>query len=309
MSDGAPINGAIANHLGFVQKRCLAHGVQFAIHDVFYKTDYQRDDDETHEIANQIELDNEDELGALAFGPNDDDEDDDDDEETQSTLQQSSQFNTNEIQSLINKIRKIVTYFKRSPVRNDEIQEYRVNCGLSKLNFVLDTPTRWNSLLAMLSRFDQMKSSVGAVLAGPFNDENLTPLTYQENLILQSLIAALTPMEYCIRSVCKESIHMFEAHIIIETVIEQLEQQQTEFARKLCGSLITRIQERISILYAIQLFLFRKEVVTQSKFFTFPTILVIKDNCLKILKKLSSFRNENDTNSNDNNEVNQLPAS
>ncbi len=57
----------------------------------------------------------------------------------------------------VQKVQKIVNCFRKSPLKNDALQEV---CILEKgkgLSLLRDTKTQWNSLLKMLQRFLAMK--------------------------------------------------------------------------------------------------------------------------------------------------------
>ena len=65
------------------------------------------------------------------------------------------------LQDVVQKDRKIVKLFRRSPVKNDNhLQPYILeNFGREKM-LLLDCKTRWNSLLTMLEKFDELKKEI-----------------------------------------------------------------------------------------------------------------------------------------------------
>ncbi|GFV97261.1 BED-type domain-containing protein [Trichonephila clavipes] len=61
------------------------------------------------------------------------------------------------INETIKKIKNVVKLFRKSPIKNDILQKYvKEEFGCEKM-VCLDTKTRWNSLLAMLERFLEIK--------------------------------------------------------------------------------------------------------------------------------------------------------
>jgi hypothetical protein len=57
------------------------------------------------------------------------------------------------IKALLYKIKTVVKLFRRSPTKNDEVlQKHVIDEFKKELTFILDTKTRWNSLLDMLAR-------------------------------------------------------------------------------------------------------------------------------------------------------------
>ena len=57
-------------------------------------------------------------------------------------------------------MRKVVKLFKRSPVRNDNLQYYVKSEDKKKLTLLLDSKTRWSTLLTMFERFHRLKNSI-----------------------------------------------------------------------------------------------------------------------------------------------------
>ena len=74
--------------------------------------------------------------------------------------EQDTEIAHSQIGPLIQKVRKIVQMFKRSPLKNEVLQNY-VKLEYRKEYFLIeDSKTRWNSLLAMLERFYKLKSYI-----------------------------------------------------------------------------------------------------------------------------------------------------
>ena len=68
---------------------------------------------------------------------------------------------TSNLQDVVQKVQKIVKFFRRSPVKNDDHLQPNIleNLGREKM-LLLDCKTRWNSLLAMLERFYELKKEI-----------------------------------------------------------------------------------------------------------------------------------------------------
>jgi len=64
--------------------------------------------------------------------------------------------------AVVQKVRKVVKMFKRSPTRNDaKLQPYVKQDFGREVGLLLDSKTRWNSLVDMLSQFLQWSCSEG----------------------------------------------------------------------------------------------------------------------------------------------------
>ena len=125
---------------------CHSHGLHLAVCDVLYKK--CRNIENTNE-ANVHEYD-------YYIFENSDDENDD--EPWQVTLldDYNAHF-VDTVSDFISKVRAIVKAFRKSPLKNDCLQR---NCEKElgkRLSLILDTETRWNSLLKMLTRFLEIR--------------------------------------------------------------------------------------------------------------------------------------------------------
>ena len=68
------------------------------------------------------------------------------------------------IRDTIQKVRKIVKLFKKSPTKNDVLQNnVRIQFSIEKA-LILDSKTRWNSLLTMLEKFNEIGECVKKTL-------------------------------------------------------------------------------------------------------------------------------------------------
>lgn len=68
---------------------------------------------------------------------------------------------SDEYQGVVDKVRKIVKFFRRSPTQNDDVLQKNVKQDKGKeLSLILDCRTRWSSLLSMLSRFLELRCSI-----------------------------------------------------------------------------------------------------------------------------------------------------
>ena len=81
-----------------------------------------------------------------------------------------------EYQSIVNKVRRVVKVFKRSPTKNDNALQPYVKREFSKeVSVILDWRTRWSSLADMFARFLQLRSPVQKALIDLGQSAELTP--------------------------------------------------------------------------------------------------------------------------------------
>ena len=64
----------------------------------------------------------------------------------------------------MNKVRRIVEIFKRSPLKNEVLQRYVKEIYPNGLNVILHCKTRWSSLINMLERIIRIKLPIQKAL-------------------------------------------------------------------------------------------------------------------------------------------------
>ena len=113
---------------------CYAHAIHLAVCDVLFKKTQHKPSEDFIRIVDHCESDTEND--SIAEG-----EDDSEEEETNKAVPLASN-----LQDVVQKVRKIVKLFRRSPVKNeDHLQPYILeNFGREKM-LLLDCKTRWNS--------------------------------------------------------------------------------------------------------------------------------------------------------------------
>ena len=270
MSDGASINQAIAKEANLVQQKCLVHGLQLAIRDTLYENSNSTSDTE----SSSSDDDETDELGFLAFGDE--------------VFNAAPKFKSGDIQDVISKVRRTVKYFRKSPVNNDELNEIVMAKFHKKLNLILDCKTRWNSLISMLERFYMLRNCIEFAISlnsKPKPGFTFTSIDYE---CIDSIIQTLSPIEKCIKLICTSTCSMYDAHIYIEVLLDQLEKQSSFLSIELSSKIIHRLQERFSSFYMSQIYLENVDMVFKPKYFKFDVILIKKF----IMMMLTKFNQE-----------------
>lgn len=154
--DGAAVMKKVGRLLKIHHQLCFTHGLQLAVLDVIYKNttsiteDCFQEEQRPSPSHSALELSN--------TSESDDDEYDDEG----FTIQRANE----EIEllpkysDLINRVRRIVNLFKRSPMKNDLLQTYIKSEHGSELQLILDCKTRWNSFANMIERFNHVKQCI-----------------------------------------------------------------------------------------------------------------------------------------------------
>lgn len=261
-TDGAAINRRMSMNANLYQQECLSHGIQLAITDVLYKNKETQADDFTGEDSDEADentiedFDDEeelDELCQLAFSENVSEE--------RPVLKLSS------LKNVVKKVRKIVHFFRKSPVRNDQLQD-RIEEDYSKAkSLIKDCPTRWSSLNQMLTRFYDLREHVDLCIHFLLKNDKSYLMSDEEYELINVLISTLTPVEQCVNALCRQSCSLYDAHLAIEVVLEELSLLSNPIAKELKKLIIEKQQTRFSDLYYLQLYLEDMSLINNPKYF------------------------------------------
>lgn len=109
---------------------------------------------------------------------------------------ENSLTNTEGLSIIIDKIRSIVVWFKRSVKASDQLRKIQIDAGTIEGNIkkmILDVKTRWNSTYYMIERFLLMSSMVSNILFSDVNAPNM--ITAAEVEHLREICKLLKPLE------------------------------------------------------------------------------------------------------------------
>lgn len=99
-------------------------------------------------------------------------------------------------QTIVTKVKHIVTHFKHSVRASDELMRLQMLQGKTEgtcLKLKQDCPTRWNSTFYMLSRFIEVVDIVSQVLLS--ETSSLEMITHEERKVIIDAIKILSPLE------------------------------------------------------------------------------------------------------------------
>jgi len=142
----------------------------------------------------------------------------------------------------IAKVREVVKIFRRSPTKNDAVlQKYVIQEHGKDLALMLDCPTRWNSLLAMLNPFQQLASCVQKALIDLKLSNEVTQADYA---VVNEMVAALQPVALAVEAICRRDSNLIAAEAAIHFCIVELRKQSSELANNMAVSLESRMRQR-----------------------------------------------------------------
>ena len=212
VTDGASVMIKTGRLSGIIHQVCHSHGLHLAVCDVLYK-------------CRNIENTNEANIHEYDYDIFESSDDENDDEPWQVTLPDDYNAHfVDTVSDFISKVRAIVKVFQKSPLKNDCLQR---NCEKElgkRLSLVLDTKTRWNLLLKMLTRFLEIRSPIDNTL----KELNLGSkcLTEDEVAVVKDLSESLEIIEVGGTALCRCDITISKSEKIFEYVLKKLAEQE-----------------------------------------------------------------------------------
>jgi len=238
-TDGASVMSKVGRLISAEHQLCYAHGVQLAVLDVLYKRNVST---VTAAAATSV---------ADSRNEVDDSDGEDEECEAEQGLEVSEENYdvlaelSDEYQSIVNKVRKVVKMFKRSPTKNDDTLQPYVKTAFGKeLSLILDCRTRWSSLVDMLARFQQLRGPVQKALIDLGQANELTDADFTA---IGEIVACLEPLKVAVNALCRRDTNLISAQAALQFCIIQLQKQSSELARTLAEVLEGRVKERYGV--------------------------------------------------------------
>ncbi|KAJ8710657.1 hypothetical protein PYW08_009172 [Mythimna loreyi] len=170
---------------------CLNHAIHLGVVDTFYKKRQA-----TSAVSSSEDTDDSDDEIMENKNSSDDEADDNASYDTNFRLQP-----IDEIKRVLDETRSLVKLFRKSPLKNSQLQNY-VKAEFGKeLSLLLDVKTRWNSIV-MAERFLKLKNCVKKALI----DLNMLDKWNEDNLLLlQSIVDLLQPVKIAVEALGRQN--------------------------------------------------------------------------------------------------------
>lgn len=236
-TDGVAVMQKVGRLLPCNQQLCFAHAIHLAVINVLYNNS------NTTELVAHIDTEN----VSVEEQGSDFQESDKEyvDDESVGLIEQiyieAEHAETEEFgfSFLIKKVRSIVKKFRFSRTSNDILQVYVKQEFGKELKLIMDTRTRWNSLVEMLERFNQLKSCVRKALIDIASD---IVILDAEILSIKNIISALLPVKLTVEALCREDANLLSADAALSFMLENF--GSDELSLKLKNELEDRISRR-----------------------------------------------------------------
>ena len=135
--------------------------------------------------------------------------------------------------------------FRRSPKKNDILQNYVAAEFGKQIALIKDCKTRWNSLLSMLQRVYLLKNCIQKALIDISLPEGESlALSNIELKTVSAIINALLPVKATVEALCRRDANLFTADVAITFMLKKLKDANNVISQKLHSSLVLRMQQR-----------------------------------------------------------------
>ncbi|GFX37758.1 uncharacterized protein TNCV_3116081 [Trichonephila clavipes] len=119
------------------------------------------------------------------------------------------------INETIKKIKNVVKLFRKSPIKNILQKYVKEEFGCEKM-VCLDTKTRWNSLLAMLERFLEIKSAISKALIDIKGEQMMVNVEFET---VTTIVKGLKPVKIGLEKLCSRNATLLTAEGVFSFVI------------------------------------------------------------------------------------------
>ena len=116
-----------------------------------------------------------------------------------------------------NEVRGIVKFFKRSPLKNEILQNYAKEKHPNGLQLILDCKTRWSTLLYMFERFVKLKIPVQKALLDLNADTQLSDADFTR---ISLIVQALDPIRIAVEALCRRDANFITAEATIKFLLD-----------------------------------------------------------------------------------------
>lgn len=163
------------------------------------------------------------------------------DDESTATVELTDSYN---IKSVVDKVRKIIILFRKSPTKMDDIFRTRsMEVYGKEYTLNLDTKTRWNSTYDMLQRFLDTQKCISLSLIDLNSELSVTTAEWK---LISTICKAIKAVLLATKMLCRRETNLLAADTVLSSLLKSIP-VGTPFTDRLFSVLSRRINERRGI--------------------------------------------------------------
>lgn len=233
--------------MNVIHQLCFSHGLHLAVVEVMYNQVLAIDVEQDFEIEPEEEKDVDyDELCALNdIPPCELSEFNDNIYEYSCEVNNICITESFNLKSVVEKVRKIVKIFRKSPTKMDDIFRARaIEVFGKECTLNIDTKTRWNSTYIMLQRFCDAQKCINLSLTD-LNETTKSDLVVSssERQLIATVCQTLKPILKATEILCQRDTTLLKADTVLSSLLKSIP-VGSPFPDELSKVLVRRINER-----------------------------------------------------------------
>lgn len=301
--DGASAMVAFGDGIESEYVQCNDHGIHLGVTKVLYlkkkpvKPPQEQEAPEEDE-ASWVDDDDDDDLFFVECGSEDELEEDEPDvndevESDSGDVEEDSVPMVFDYQPTISKLRRIVSLFHRSSVKNEILQKFvkKMNDG-RELKLKMDSKTRWGSLHDACERFLKLLEPVKAALNHKEIDKGVL-WTEIDSKRLKELVDVLHPAKMAVQFLSKKSVNLIDCNTTINFLLNNLKEQPHQLSQDIYIAIKDKIHKRRhDVLQSLILYLHDHESINVRNNFVTSSVAAMTRLAVKMMERL--FSSEDD---------------
>lgn len=279
-SDGASVMCKFGRESPASHVQCMNHAIHLAVMDIFYKNR------EKSKFPEEI-------FDSPESNCSDIDDLDDGEMFVENYEMDCPSILIPNYQKVIQEIRQIVDFFRRSPIKNTIFQRYVKQEFQKEICLIRDIKTRWNSLEAMIERFVMLYNCVQISLI----ELNAIDKICEANIsILKDMLAVLSPLKVAVEALSRRDATILTCETIVIFLLNKLAEVHSELSIKTQKVLLKRVNERRNKpMVSLLKFLQNPSSSKENKWFSYSSKAAILECAKELMQRL--FPTEQQSNS------------
>ena len=201
-----------------------------------------------------------------------------------------------DISGIVGKVRRVSKLFKRSPLKDEILQNYVKEKHSNGLQLILDCKTRWSSLLNMLERIGEIQIPVQKALLDLNSDIKISDEEFGQ---ISRIVHSLGPIKIAVEALCRRDANLITGEATLKFILDEMQNYPpSEYNDRIIEAIIQRsIQERYIEASKITAYLHNPLAKLEKK-------TVVREFCYTLLSRTSQYQEQDNQTGNEMDQLN-----